>query len=197
MLRSTITVYTILLLTVAPGASGQEPPSPSGYSSLVEYHQSPDLPNGIAFHSQLSSLDQINTEFGPASAADMVKHELWLSNVEAHTFVSQALTTLYIMKTDTRAQITRLACKFAGPDFDKKDQFAALQQMYDIHKAITDHYFEQTMANLDAETGERFQQWMDEQKLNITSVEVDFEEAYQESGKDPAVTLSGICERDN
>ena len=69
--------------------------------------------------------------------------------------------------------------------------------MYDINKAISDHYYEQTKANLDAETAERLQQWTDKRKLSMGYVEIDFEKASQVGGNDPAVTLSGICERDS
>lgn len=196
MLPTTKTASIMLLLVITSVASGQESQSPTGYPSRLRYDHSPDLPNGIVFHSQLRYLDYSNTRFGPADAAGTVEHELRINNVEAHNFVSQALTTLYFIDTDIRAQENRLACKFAGPNVNKKDQYAALQQMYDIHKAITDHYFEQTKSNLDAEIGERFQQWMDMRKLDMSYVEVDFERSYQLSGSDPAVTLSGICERD-
>ena len=190
-------VPILLLLTITLVASGEEPPLPNGYPSLVEYHQSPDLPNGIVFHSQLRYLDYSNTRFGPADAAGTVEHELGFNNVEAHNFVSQALTTLYFIDTDIRAQENRLACEFAGPNVNKKDQYNALQQMYDIHKAISDHYFEQTKASLDAGTSKRLQQWMDKRKLSMSYVELDFEKTDEQTGRDSTVTLSGICERDS
>ena len=127
--------------------------------------------------------------------AGWVEQELGLSNVEAHAFVSQALTTLYFINTDIRAQESRLACEYAGPNVTKQEQFAALQQTYDIQKAIQDHYFEKTKASLEAETAERFQQWIDEWKLKTTHVEIDFEKSYQKRGDDPVVTLSMLCER--
>lgn len=196
MLPTTKTASITLLLAITSVANRQTVDANED-SNRVEYRHSPDLPNGIVFESQLRLLDHSNTRFGPADAAGTVEQELGLSNFEAHNFVSQAITTLYFIDTDIRAQTTRLACEFAGPDVDKKDQYAALQQMADIRKAISDHYYEKTKANLDVETAERLQRWMDKRKLTMGYVEIDYEKSYQTSGNDPAVTLSGICERDN
>ena len=184
----------MLFLGNTPLASAQE--SPGNRLPLVQrYDGSPDLPNGIAFYMTLLSLDHSNMEFGPADPAYQVKQKLGLNMVDSHTFVSQALTTLYFINTDTRAEENRLACEYAGPNVSKKDKYAALQQMYDVQKAVTDHYFEQTKANLDAETAERLQQWMDDRKLNIGSTEIDFEKADQQSGRDSTVTLLRLCKR--
>ena len=196
MLHFTKMVSIMLLLTITSLANAQES-SGNGLPSLQRYVGDPELPNGIAFYMTLQMLDQFNTKFGPSDAASIVEAELGLSNVESHTFVSQSLTTLYLMNTDVKAQETLLACQFAGPNVDKIDQYAALQQMYDIHKAIYDHYYDQTKASLDADTGSRLQQWMDVAKLSISHVEIDFEIADQQSGRDSTVTLSKICGRDN
>ena len=187
MLHANKLLSAILLLVITSFANGQESPS------RVEYRQSPDLPNGIVFHSQLWILDFSNTRSGPAHAAGTVEQELGLNNVEAHNFVSQALTTLYFIDTDIRAQTTRIACEFSGPDVDKKDKYTAFQQMYDVRKAITDHYYEQTKASLDVETAERLQQWMDKRKLSMGYVETDYEKTDEQTGRNSAVTLSMMC----
>lgn len=196
MLQLSKIVSITLLFAISWIASAQE-------STGVEmpyrqkYESSPDLPNGIAFHMTLIELDAFNTRFGPTDPAAWVAQELGLGNVDAHHFLSQALTTLYLIDTDVKAQETRLACQFAGPSVDKKDKYAALQQMYDIYKAIYDHYYDQTKASLDADTGERLQQWMDEQKLGMGHFEIDFEKSDQRTGKDSTVTLSMMCEEAN
>lgn len=192
MLHVTKIVSITLLLAVswvasAQESTGAEPPF------LQKYEKSPDLPNGIAFHMTLRMLDHLNTRFGPADPAALVAQELRLGNVDAHHFVSQALTTLYLIKTDVRAQLATHACQFAGPSVEKKDKYAALQQTYDIHKAIYDHYYDQTKASLDPDTGERLQQWMDQRKLSMAYMEIDFEKADQRSGRDPNVRLSRMC----
>ena len=197
MLPTTKTASIILLLVITSVASGQEPQSPTGYPRWAEYRQSPDLPNGIAFDALRSRINHINTEFGPADAAEWVEYNLGVDNIQAHAFVSPALTTRYFIDTDAHESTKRLACEYTGPDVDRADQYTALQKMYDINKAISDHYYEQTKANLDAETAERLQQWTDKRKLRMGYVEIDFEKASQVSGNDPAVTLSGICERDS
>ncbi len=194
MLQITKLVSIILLLTITPLAGAQES-SANRLPSVQRYEGSPDLPNGIAFYMTLLSLDHSNTQFGPADPAYQVEQKLGLNKVDSHTFVSRALTTLYLINTDARASKARLACEYAGPDVSKKDKYAALQQMYDIQKAVTDHYYEQTMANLDAETAERLQQWMDDSKLNIGHTEIDFEKADQQSGRDSTVTLLRLCGR--
>ena len=197
MLPTIKTASIMVLLAVTSVASGQTVDPNEDSNRDTNRFTGDDLPNGTAFYMTLLQLDHFNTRFGPADAAAWVEQELGLSKFDSATFVSQALTTLYFIDTDVKAQTVRLACEFSGPGVDKTDQYAALQQMYDIHKAITDHYFDRTKANLDAETGERFQKWMDERKLNITDVEIDFEKSYQKSGKDPAVTLSRLCEGDD
>ncbi len=194
MLQITKLVSLILLLTITPLAGAQES-SANILPSVQRYEGSPDLPNGIAFHMTLLTLDHFNTQFGPADPAYQVEQKLGLNKVDSHTFVSRALTTLYLINTDARAQKARLACEYAGPDVSKNDKYAALQQMYDIQKAVTDHYFEQTKANLDAETAKRLQQWMDDSKLNIGHTEIDFEKADQQSGRDSTVTLLRLCGR--
>ncbi len=194
MLQITKLVSIILLLTITPLAGAQES-SANSLPSVQRYEGSPDLPNGIAFYMTLLSLDHSNTQFGPADPAYQVEQKLGLNKVDSHTFVSRALTTLYLINTDARAQEARLACEYAGPDVSKKDKYAALQQMYDIQKAVTDHYFEQTKANLGVETAERLQQWMDDSKLNIGHTEIDFEKADQQSGRDSTVTLLRLCGR--
>ena len=192
MRQVTNLVSVMLFFVIPPLANAQDPPG-NTLPSAQRYAGSSDLPNGIAFHMTLRTLNHFNTEFGPSDPASMVEAELKLSSVESHAFVSQALTTLYLINADVKAQTTRLACQFAGASVDKKDKYAALQQMYDIHKAIYDHYYDQTKASLDADTGERLQQWMDEAKLSTTYVEIDFEKADQQSGKDSTVTLSMLC----
>ncbi len=196
MLHVTKIVSTTLLLAIAWAASAQE-------STGVEtpyrqkYEKSPDLPNGIAFHMTLRALDHLNTQFDPADPAEWVAKELGLGNVDSHGFVSQALTTLYLINTDVKAQLASHACQFAGPSVDKKDKYAALQQTYDIHKAIYDHYYDQTKASLDPDTSERLQQWMDERKVGMFYLEIDFEKSDQRTGKDSTVTLSSMCEEAN
>ena len=192
MLQITKLVSIILLLTITTLAGVQES-SANSLPSVQRYEGSPDLPNGIAFYVTLLSLDHSNTQFGPADPAGWVEQKLGLSNIDSHTFVFRALTTLYLINTDARTQTARLACEYAGPNVSKKDKYAALQQMYDIQKAVEDHYFEQTKANLDAETAERLQQWMDDSKLNIGHTEIDFEKADQQSGRDSTVTLLRLC----
>ena len=189
-------VSLMLLMAVALVAAAQES---AGVETpyRLQYENSPDLPNGIAFYMTLIELDHFNTRFGPAHAAAWVAQELELSNVDSHNFVSQALTTLYLNNTDVRAQEARLACQFAGQGVDKKDQYDALQQMYNIHIAIYDHYYDQTKASLDVKTGERLQQWMDDRKLNIGHMEIDFEKADSRSGRDSTVTLSKMCDAAN
>lgn len=193
MLHVTKIVSITLLLAITCVASAQESTGVE-MPYRVKYENSPDLPNGIAFYMALIHLDHLNTRFGAADAAASVTQELGLSNVDSHNFVSQALTTLYLIDTDVRTQLTGHACQFAGPSVAKKDKYAALQQTYDIHTAIYDHYYEQTKASLDPDAGERLQQWMNERKLDIGHFEIDFEKADQRNGTDSTVTLSGLCE---
>ena len=127
----------------------------------------------------------------------MVEEELGLSNVESHVFVSQALTALYLMQTEAKEQVTRLACRFTGPHVKKEDKYAALQQMSVVRTAVYDNYYDQTKANLGADTGERLQRWMDDAKSSTISSETDFERADQQSGRDSTVTLAEMCERGN
>jgi hypothetical protein len=159
----------------------------------VKYENSPELPNGIAFHMTLLHLDHFNTNYGPADAAEWVAQELGLSRVDAHNFVSQALTTLYLIDSDVSAQLESHACQFAGKGVATEDKYAALQQTYDIEKAIYDHYYDQTKASLDRDTAERLQQWMDKEKLSIGHMEIDFEKADQQKGRDPADRFSKMC----
>ena len=60
-------------------------------------------------------------------------------------------------------------------------------------KEISDHHYEQTKANLDTDVGERLQEWMDEQKLNTSHVEIDFEKMDQQSGTDSTAWFSKLC----
>jgi hypothetical protein len=189
-----VSVALVLVITCDVGAQES---SDSEFPYRVEYENSPDLPNGIAFHMTLIHIDHFNTEHGPADAAEWVAQELGLSNVDAHNFVSQALTTLYLIDSDVRAQLESHACQFAGPDVEKKDKYAALQQTYDIHKAIYDHYYDQTKASLAPDTGKRLQEWMDDEKLSIGHLEIDFEESDKRTGKDSTETLSVLCRKSN
>lgn len=184
-------LLTIGLVANAQESTGGEPPY------RLTYENSPDLPNGIAFYMTLLTLDSFNTEFGPADPAEWVAQELEMNIVDSHAFVSQALTTLYLINTDVRAQEERLACEFVAPGVSKKDKYAALQQTYDIHKAVYDHYYDQTKAGLDADTGERLQEWMDEQKLNTSHMEFDFEKMDQQTGRDSTVWFSKLCKEVN
>lgn len=194
MLQITKLVSIILLLTITPLAGAQES-SANSLPSVQRYEGSPDLPNGIAFYMTLLSLDHSSTQFGPADPAYQVEQKLGLNKIDSHTFVSRALYTLYLINTDARAQKARLACEYAEPDVSKEDKYAALQQMYDIEKAVYDHYYDQTKASLNVEAGERLQQWMDDRKLNIGHTEFDFEKADQQSGRDSTVTLLRLCGR--
>ena len=193
MLPTAKMVSIILLLVITSVASSQTV-DPEDSNRDANRITGDDLPNGTAFYITLIRLDHLNTRLGPAMQAEWVGQELGLNNVDSHAFVSQALTTLYFINTDVMAQKTRIACEFSGPGVDKKDQFNALRQMSDARKAITDHYFDKTKASLGAETGERFQKWMDEIKRKSGSVETDPEKSHQMHGIDPADTLSDICE---
>lgn len=189
MLSVTKIVTIVFLLAITSVGFGQASETPY----KLKYEISPDLPNGIAFFMTLRQLDHFSKQIGRADAVGWVEQELGMSNVDADVFVSQALTTLDVINTDIRARQTRLACEYAGPSVNKKAQFAALQQMYDIEKAVYDHYYDQTKASLTVETGERLQQWMDDRKLSIGYFEIDFEKSSQKRGSDPVVTLSGMC----
>ncbi|HNP64956.1 MAG TPA: hypothetical protein PKH39_13550 [Woeseiaceae bacterium] len=180
-------MFAITSLVNAQESSGNRPPS------FQKYEWSADLPNGIAFYMTLQILDGLNTEFGPSDPASMVQTELKLGNVESHTFVSQALTTLYLINTDVTAEERRIACQYAGSDIDKHKKYAALQQMYDVRKAVYDHYYDQTKANLVAVTAERLQRWMDVVKHRTTHIEVDFEGSDQQSGNDSTLVLATLC----
>ncbi len=135
MLHVTKIVSITLLLAITWVASAQESTSVE-MPYRLKYENSPDLPNGIAFYMTLITLDHFNTRFGAADAAASVAKELGLDNVDSHNFVSQALTTLYLIDTDVRAQLASHACHFAGPSVAKKDKYAALQQTYDIRSLL-------------------------------------------------------------
>jgi len=190
MLSITKIVTIVLLVAITSVGFGQASETPY----KLKYENSPDLPNGIAFYMTLIYLDHSNTRFGAVDAAASVAHELGLSNVDSHNLLYQALTTLYFINTDVKEQLTSHACHFAGPSVAKTDKYAALQQTYEIHTAIYDHYYDQTKASLDPNIGERLQQWMDERKLNIGHFEIDFEKADERIGKDSTVTRSRLCE---
>jgi hypothetical protein len=192
MLPATKTVSILLLLAITLVAAGQTVDAEDSNRGENRINGD-DLPNGTVFYMTLLEFDHSSTRFGPADPAEWVAQELGLNNVDSHAFVSQALTTLYFINTDVKAQSGRIACEFSEPGVDMKDQFNALRQISDARKAINDHHFDKTKASLDAETGKRFQRWMDERKLNTTTVETDPEKAYQMLGCDPAVTLSWIC----
>jgi hypothetical protein len=185
-----VLIVLVLSLTLTTGAQeleGNKPPY------RLKYENSPDLPNGIAFYMTLVWLDVLNTRLGPARPAEVVVQELKLDDVGAHDFVSQALTTLYFIKTDVKAQLSNHACQFVGPGVDKKQQYAALQQTYGIETEISDHYYEQTIEKLDPDTARRLQQWMDKEKPNTNHFEIDFEEYDQRTGNDSTATLSMLC----
>ena len=186
----------LLLLAITPFAGGEEPLTQKTPTRLT-YQNSLDLPNGIAFDALLSHLNHINTQYGPAEAAEWVEYNLGLNNIQAHAFVSQALTTRYLIDTDAHEQTKRLACEYVGPDVDRADQYAALQQMSEINRAISDHYYEQTLVDLDSETAMRLQKVLDERKLKMGYHETDYERYDQMTGRDSTVGLSKICERDN
>lgn len=192
MLHVTRMLFIILLLTLTPFAGGEEPLTQKMPTRLT-YEHSPDLPNGIAFDGLLSHLNHINTQYGPAEAAEWVEYNLGLDNIKAHAFVSQALTTWYFINTDAHEQTKSLACEYVGPDVDRADQYAALQQMHDINRTISDHYYEQTLADLDSETAKRLQKVLDERKLNMGYYETDYERYDQMTGRDSTVGLSKIC----
>ena len=196
MLQVSKIVAVTFLLAITWVTSAQEPTSVEPPYRL-KYQNSPDLPNGIAFHMTLIQLDHFNTRFGPADAASTVAQELGLGNVDSHNFLSQALTTHYLMNTDVMAQLASHACQFVGSSVEKKDKYAALQQMDDIRKAIYDHYYQQTKANLDPAIAERLQQWIDDTKVNMVHYEIDSEESDQRSGRDSTVKLERMCEEAN
>ena len=176
-------------VAIAQEAMGDELPY------FVEYDQSPDLPNGIAFYMTLLTLDSFHTDSNGVDSAAWVAQELELGNVDSHSFVSQALTMLYLMQADITTQLTNHSCQFAGANVSKKEKYAALQQSYNIENAIYDQYYDQLKAGLAPETSERLQRWMDEQKLGIGHYEIDFEEADRRSGKDSTETLAKLCAR--
>ena len=184
---------SITMLLAAPCITDPQEPGRIEVQYWVEYQNSPDLPNGTAFHMTLLQLNFFNTELGNAVAAEWVAREMGLGQVDAHKFVARSLAMLAAIETDVAAQLARHACQFEGPDVNKKDKYAALQQTYDISKAIYDHYYDQTKAELGTDTGVLLQKWMDKEKLNIGHYEIDFEETDRLSGKDSTETLSRLC----
>jgi hypothetical protein len=192
MWHVTKVVSVTLILAITCVAIAQEP-TRAELPYLVEYDNSPDLPNGIAFYMTLLTLDHFHTESGGVDSAAWIAQELELSKVDSQSFVSQALTTLHLINADVTTQLTRHSCQFAGAEVSKKNKYAALQQTYDIHTAIYDHYYDQLKAGLDSDTGERLQRWVDEQKLKTGHNEIDFEEADKRTGNDSTETLSMLC----
>lgn len=195
-LHVTKVVSVTLMLAITCVATAQEP-TRAVLPYLVEYDNSPDLPNGIAFYMTLLTLDHFHTESGGVDSAAWVAQELELSDVDSHNFVSQALTTLSLINADVSTQLARHSCQFAGAEVTKKNKYSALQQTYDIHTAMYDHYYDQLKAGLDSDAGERLQRWIDEQKLNTGHYEIDFEEADKRSGNDSTGTLAMLCRGSN
>ena len=189
---TTKVVSVTIMLAIACVAIAQEPTRVE-LPHLVEYDNSPDLPNGIEFYLTLLMLDEIHTQSDGVRSAAWVAQELDLSDVDSHIFVSQTLTTLYLINTDVTTQLSNYSCQFAGAEVSKKDKYAALQQTYNIQNAIYDHYYDQLKASLGSDTGERLQRWMEEQKLNTGHYEIDFEETDKRSGNDSTETLSMLC----
>ena len=192
MLRVNMFVSVTLLLAIAFGSTAQEQ-TQIEIPTLVKYESSPDLPNGIAFYSTLGRLERIHNESGGVESAALVARKLELSIVESHNLVSEALTTLYLMKTEDETQLRSHSCLFAGTEVSKADKYAALQQTYVITNAVYDHYYDQFKATLSSDTGERLQLWMNERKLSISHYESDFEEADKLTGLDSTQTLSMLC----
>ena len=189
-----IVVAIALLLAVSFAAIAQEatlgePPY------FVKYDYSPDLPNGIAFFMTLLMLDSFHTDSGGVDSVAWVAQELELSDDESQVFVSEALTMLYLIRTDVTAQLASHSCQFAGSKVSRKEKYAAMQQMYNVEKAIYDHYYEQLKASLDSNSSDRLQGWMDKRKLNIGHYEIDFEKADKRSGRDSTEILSKLCDR--
>ena len=182
-----IVSITLLLALTSVGCG----PEPAVMRS--ELHGA-DVPNGPAFYMSLISLDHSNTRFGLAFAAHGIEDALGLSYVDSEAFVSQALTTLDAINADEKAENVRIACEATAPGVSKKAKYDALQQMYDARRAVTNHYFEQTKASLDAEAGERLQEWVDELKLGMGTADIDFEKTDQLHWfRDSTAQLSRMC----
>lgn len=186
-------ISSTLMLAITCGASAQELPRIE-LPYRVKYENSPDLPNGIAFYMMLLTLDDMHAQSGGVDSGLWVEEELQLNSVDSSNLVSQALRALYLMKNDIATQLAGHSCQFAGAEVSKSSKYAALQQTYDIEKAIYDHYYDQFKASFDSDTGEKLQRWIDTQKLHAGHFEIDFEEADRRTGQDSTGMLSILCQ---
>lgn len=182
----------LLLLVLACPGLGEEPASVET-PYVVRYDNSPDLPDGIAFHTTLMMLNAFNAQPGGSDAESIVMQELGLPEGDASGFLSRALTSLHLMNEQVGEELEAHRCEYAGSELTLKQKYAGLQASYAIALAVYEQHYEETLQGLDAETAERLQRWIDRQKLNIGYEETDFERADALSGKDRSADWPGPC----
>ena len=174
--------------------AGVQPAGPEDDTVRARYRGSPDLPDGVAFHSTLRILNHFVESDDEESAVEWMAQELKLTTGQAEVFVKQAVTTLQNIDADIKTANANLACKDGIPVAYNEDVYAVLQQMYGISIQVAERHFEQMKSSLEPDTAALLQQFIDERKLNIGYTELDLEKAATKTDRYGVATLFGYCE---
>lgn len=193
---STRVLSALLLLSVTAAASGQisKPDQQSdGYPTAVEYNRSPDLPDGVAFHTTLRLFNHDVENGDMESAAWWLKDEVGLGMDEAESLVVKMIRLLPLIDADIKKANAELACSDGVPVAYNEDVYPIMQQMYGIRIAVAESYFYDLKSSVDANTAELLQQFIDKRKLTMGHVQLDFAESAKKAGRYGEATLERFC----
>lgn len=189
----TKTMPLMLLLALPSGAFSQVESVVKEYPSEVEYRGSPDLPDGVAFHSTLRLLKDIDEPDCANISINWIRQELRLKEADARAFWNKAMMILQNIDADLEAAQTAALCEAGVSKAYNGDVYPLLQQTYDIREHIAEQYFLETKATLNSETADRLEHWMDKHKLSMGYVRIDFEKADEQTGRDTTAYVADFC----
>ena len=162
----------------------------------VEFDRSPDLPVGVAFNNTLRLLDDLNEE-NPAYALYHLQYEMGFDETDDAEFsqdlLNRMLDVLQTINSEIKQENGRLGCSSGVPSAAGDQIYPILEAMSDTPEIVAKKHLDLLIREVGKDTAKKLQQWLDDQKTNITQVKYKYKEYYELHGVNADAKLAVIC----
>ena len=189
-----LVVFLSFLVLASNGTNAQDlEDSAAAKKVRVKYVHSPLLPDGIAFASTLRMLNLIHSH-DPHSAFTWVWSNTGLDGEEAQELINLMLSTKKELDDQIDNRSREIGCELGVPRAVGEQVFSLLESMDDSRDILGSESLIAFKGKLDTETAARFQQWLDQRKVDITHVKTNHREVFESTGTSPDAMIAGICD---
>lgn len=192
-----------LLLLFSAAAHSQFEPIPSDHKrnsldGLKQhlYVQTSLLPDEWALRAILAVMGDPNPpedirEFN----VELIQQRMGMSQGEARRFLQYLINVNRKYEKDLYRLQVRMACSPDHPRKSGDEIYKLFEMMYAGKKALLSQYLAIMASDLTKDQYNRFDNWLDDKKLEVTHFTTHHKKAFEAAGTNPDLHLNAICDR--